>query len=521
MSRGRGTASVVASPVLVGAVTTLIVIVSVFLAYNANKGLPFVPTYDLSARVPNGSNLVPGNEVRVGGFRVGVVDTIKPATQVVGGKTTPVAQVNLKLDKTVEPLPIDSKIIIRSRSALGLKYVQLTPGASKQTFKAGSTIPLANATLPVEFDDFLNTFDDPTRTGSRLALSGYGDAFAGRGADINLALQGLNPFFHVLAPVMRNLSDPRTGLKDFFKNIGAVSAQVAPVARVQAELFTKMADTFAAFNRCPSCLQDTIAKQPPTEDVAIRSLRVQRPFIIDFTDLSRRLIPFANVLPSALPKLNSALAAGTTVLPQTVSLNQRTGEVFQALDDLVKEPSTGLALSDLRDTLGVTKPFINYLAPFQTVCNYTTAWITALGQHQSEGVSNGTAERVLLKDDNRMQNNRMGDAFADRPVDLPKGVDPTTATGPGGALQVFHGGPYFPAIDAQGNADCQNGQFGYIDGPLGKGRYPAHGPVPGDDQNHTKFEQMFAGGSHNVYSDNTPGLAGTTFWGVKNLRDVP
>src|SRR5207245_8204896 len=91
MTRGRGTASVVASPVLVGAVTTLIVIVSVFLAYNANKGLPFVPTYDLSARVPNGSNLVPGNEVRVGGFRVGVVDTIKHAIPTLGGQPEEVA----------------------------------------------------------------------------------------------------------------------------------------------------------------------------------------------------------------------------------------------------------------------------------------------------------------------------------------------------------------------------------------------------------------------------------------------
>jgi len=42
MTRGRGTASIIASPVLVGAVTTLIVLVSVFLAYNANQGLPFI-----------------------------------------------------------------------------------------------------------------------------------------------------------------------------------------------------------------------------------------------------------------------------------------------------------------------------------------------------------------------------------------------------------------------------------------------------------------------------------------------
>ena len=40
------------SPVLVGAVTVLVIIVAVFLAYNANNGLPFVSTYDLKARVP-------------------------------------------------------------------------------------------------------------------------------------------------------------------------------------------------------------------------------------------------------------------------------------------------------------------------------------------------------------------------------------------------------------------------------------------------------------------------------------
>jgi hypothetical protein len=399
--------------------------------------------------------------------------------------------------------------------------VQLTPGTSKQSYEAGATIPLAKATLPVEFDDFLNTFDDPTRAASRVALAGYGDAFAGRGSDINAALHSLNPFFHFLTPVMRNLNDPRTGLKDFFKNIGAVSAQVAPVARVQAELFTKMADTFAAFSRCPSCLQDTIAKNPPTLDVAIRSFRVQRPFLVDFTDLSRRLIPAVDVLPTALPKINSALAVGTRVLPQTVTLNQNTAKVFRALDDLVQEPATGLALGDLRDTLGVTKPLINYAAPYQTVCNYATYFFTGLGQHMSEGVANGTAERVMLKSDNRVQDNRFGNAFNDRPADLPTGVDPTTATGSNGPLQVFHGGPYFPAIDAQGNADCQNGQFGYIDGPLGKGRYPAHGKVAGDNADFTQFSHMFAGGSHNTYADNFPGLSGTTFTGVKNLRDVP
>ena len=74
----RGASSIAANPVLIGAATTLVVIVAVFLAYNANNGLPFVPTYELKADVPSAANLVKGNEVRIGGSRVGVVSTIKP-----------------------------------------------------------------------------------------------------------------------------------------------------------------------------------------------------------------------------------------------------------------------------------------------------------------------------------------------------------------------------------------------------------------------------------------------------------
>ena len=81
MSRRRGGASIAGSPVLIGALTTLVVIVAVFLSYNANSGLPFVPTYDVEAELPNAANLVVGNEVRIGGFRVGAIDEITPVRE--------------------------------------------------------------------------------------------------------------------------------------------------------------------------------------------------------------------------------------------------------------------------------------------------------------------------------------------------------------------------------------------------------------------------------------------------------
>ena len=118
MTRRQGTAALVASPVLVGAVTVLVAIISVLIAVQANQGLPFVPTYDVRAEIPGGSNLVVGNEVRMGGFRVGHIEELKPAVSEQGSQRA-IAVIEMKLDKRVEPLAVDSRIQIRPRSALG------------------------------------------------------------------------------------------------------------------------------------------------------------------------------------------------------------------------------------------------------------------------------------------------------------------------------------------------------------------------------------------------------------------
>ncbi len=525
----KGTASIVASPVLVGAVTVLIVIVAVFLAYNANNGLPFVPTYDVWAQLPSGANLVKGNEVRVGGFRVGVVDKIVPQYDPALHKT--IARIHMKLDKSVQPLAKNTTLIVRQRSALGLKYVQLTPGSSPQTYRAGDTIPLKFAGNPVEIDDVFGTFDKPTREASQGSLQGFGDAFAGRGESLNAAIAALNPFLVHLTPVMRNLADPSTQLNQFFKQIGNASAEVAPVARVNAELFGKLADTFHAIDHNPPALQAAIEKAPSTLDTGIASFKVQQPFLTDFTDLSHRLRPVASSLPHLLPALNTALKYGTPVLPKTVPLNQETGRLFDSLDQLARNPNTFLALRDLTTTVAVGEPLLQFVAPYQTVCNDTTYFFTGLGGHMSEDVKGGTIERVLIRDDNTSnQPGKLGSSDNWRPADVPRNVSPyTTKLAGGDYAEVQHGQPYAPAIDSAGDADCQTGQNGYPNGPLPasgtpeSGRYPpANAPSDWNvNDASNSFYQNEAGGSHNVVAPNTPGLAGPTFTGVPNLKDVP
>ena len=275
----RGAGALAASPTMVGAVTTLIVILAVFLAYNANNGLPFVPTYRLSVEVPNAATLVRSNDVRIGGVRVGFVDSVEPIQDPKTGAVH--AKVDLKLDKNVDPLPKDSTVIVRSRSALGLKYLEIDKGTSNKGYPEGAVLPLKAAhPKPVEIDQVLNTFDEPTRRAIRGNLVGFSDALAGRGPDLNAALGELRPLLDRLEPVARTLAAPSTGLERFVRALSDTAAEVAPVAEIQAQMFVSLDTTFGALaSVARPFIQQTISETPPTLDTLVRTSPPIRTFL--------------------------------------------------------------------------------------------------------------------------------------------------------------------------------------------------------------------------------------------------
>ncbi|MEA2457542.1 MAG: phospholipid/cholesterol/gamma-HCH transport system substrate-binding protein [Thermoleophilaceae bacterium] len=404
------------SPVLVGALTTLVVIVAVFLSYNANKGLPFVPTYDVSAQLPNAAQLVAGNEVRVGGFRVGVVDTITPKRRPDG---TTFAVISMKLQKDLEPLPADSTILVRSRSALGLKYVQITPGSADRGFRAGSTIPLSNATPhPVEIDQVLNTFNLRTRTGARKGLEGFGNGLAGRGQDLNDVIHLLPPLLTNLQPVVNNLSDPRTQLARFFPSLERVARIVAPAAQTQGELFANLDTTFTALaSVARPYIQETISKSPATLDTATANFPEQRAFLRNATAFAAELRPGVRVLPSTLPDLADALEFGRTTLARSPALNARLANSFLAVQRFATDPLVPLGIQRLNDTVVSLDPTLKYLTPAQVVCNYGTLWFRNVSSVLSEGDSNGTWQRFIIIPTPQGPNSESGPSSA--PADGP------------------------------------------------------------------------------------------------------
>jgi virulence factor Mce-like protein len=445
--------SAFANPVLIGAVTVLVALVAVFLAYNANQGLPFVPTRELKVDIANGSELVAGNDVREGGYLVGIISQLKPVTMANGQAG---AQLTLKLDKAYGNVPVDSTISIQPRSVLGLKYLDLHKGVSHRFFADGATLPAKQTNVPVQFDDVFKAFNTPTRNSIQQNLVGFGDTLASRGSALNDTIASLPPLFGYLRPVAQYLSDPSTELTRFFNGLNSFMGAVAPVAQVNAQLFGKMATTFAAIDRNPADLKATIAESPSTEQVSTQSLIAQQPLLVDLTTFGHYMTPATHSLEVALPVLNPALEQGTQVLGRTPALNARLQQTMDALRTLAQAPGTNVALNALVDTVQTLNPMVKYLGPYQTVCDDWNYWWTYLAEHFSETTSFGYAQRALLMQTNSTQPNSLSNQGANAPM------NGGTVDSPQGGNGFAHGQVYGAAVDSQGNADCETGQRGYL-----------------------------------------------------------
>ncbi len=525
---GRSRASsLAASPTMVGAITTLIVIVAVFLAYNANNGLPFVPVYRVSAEMCDAARMAPNNEVRIGGSRAGVIESIEtiPLDQATGCQTaggssaTAAAKLNLKLDQDAKPLPEDSTLRVRYRSSFGLKYLEITRGTSDSELAEGGTLPVEQAEAQTEFDDIANTFDTPTRESSRQVLEGFGSAFAGRGESLNLAIGKLNPLFANLRPVARALSDPSTFLERFFPELADAARLVAPVAFENAELFTQGAIAFGAISSDPEALRDTISEGPPTLETGIRSLPAQVPFLHDFAEFSRLLRPGVRDLRSSLPILNSAISRGAKVLPRTVQMNKDLQAAMVELEELMDagrvapgaqagQTATLTSLQRLGTFLDEAASAGGKIAPAQTVCNFWNYWFQFLPEHFAGQTDFGLAERLigpgvpnLSTPDHFPRNHalvysgsQMDGRFSEfydppprvhPPAGPPRGGEPAPGrfdpllpdnamTSPAAVpadpadereMPILHGNPYGPT-GTDGAPNCQSGQVGNAMGRL-------------------------------------------------------
>ena len=387
------------NPILIGALTVLATIVAVTLAYQANNGLPFVPKYTLYLQIRNASEVTRNAEVHMGGALVGTVTKVVPVRDSSG---QPIALMTLKLNKDVQPLPVDSTFDVRLKGAIGLKYIDLTKGTSTQTYRDGATVPLSQSRSEVDLDQVLSMFDPPTRKGIQQSTIGFSDALAGRGADINNAIGAFVPLLRDLGPVARNLSSSQTDLGGFFRGLEAFSSALVPVAQQQADLYVNLDTTFRAIAPVAvPFLRDWISETPPTFGAVINDSPNLQSFLLNTAGLFSELRPGFATLNQSAPVLADAFAIGRRNLPLTKQLDAQLLSFSQALQSYSQNPAVSGGLDRLTLTAQSLRSPLSFLTPVQSTCNYVSLFLRNTGSLLQERFGNGTALRfnVVVIDD--------------------------------------------------------------------------------------------------------------------------
>lgn len=390
MSRRRG--SLAGSPLLIGAVTTLIAVIAVYISYNANHGLPFTPTYDIRVQLPNAANLFPGNDVRIGGTRVGIVEKLVPEEQKDGRV---VVYAYLKLEKKVQPLPADTTATVPSISSIGLKYLGLERGISSRTIPPGGEIPISQTHEQVDIGEFFDMWNKPTRLASQSNLDEFGAGLAGRGVEINEALGLLKPIVHRLTPVLHNLNSPQTDLANFFPALDRAAKEVAPVGAQQGQLYADLDKLFGAWAGVSHSLEEAIVHGPSSLKTGTESLPYQAKFIDQGTEFMRLLRPSAAALKVVAPPLGHAVKVGAVNLNAAVSLNSELAEAAKAVQKFAEEPIVSAALEDATQFATLGGPVVKGVAAEQEKCNYVTLTFRNAASLLSESIGVGTVARVL------------------------------------------------------------------------------------------------------------------------------
>jgi virulence factor Mce-like protein len=141
------------------------------------------PQHTFTITFPTAAGLVSGSDVLEAGSKVGTIEEIHPLQ---GDR----ASVVVAIEDDHWPLHQGLTADIRPKSLLGEKYVDLHDGSAKNpVYDVKMALNAPGDSVPVELDQFVNSLDSTTRSALRVLLNDLGAGVAGRGVDLNQAIQ--------------------------------------------------------------------------------------------------------------------------------------------------------------------------------------------------------------------------------------------------------------------------------------------------------------------------------------------
>lgn len=267
-----------------------------------------------TAYFPNTNGLYTGDEVRILGVAVGVVEQIEPQPNA--------TKVTFSVDSRY-PIPADAKAAILSPTLVSARAIQLVPAyAGGPKLAAGGTIPEERTAVPVEWDDFraqLEKLTESLQPSTPGGPSAVGEFVTTAAANLRGNGETAHDTIVKLSQAVSALGDHSTDIFGTVKNLQLLVSALSSSSDLLASFNANLADVSMVLSNSPN----EVANATKGLDGAVNELRG---FLADNREGIGTTIDRLNAVTTAL---NDSRADVKQVLHITPTVFQNFTNIYQ------------------------------------------------------------------------------------------------------------------------------------------------------------------------------------------------
>jgi phospholipid/cholesterol/gamma-HCH transport system substrate-binding protein len=342
-------------------------------------------------RFENAGQLVRGDDVQIGGRRVGSVNdiTLTDDNQ---------AEIDITVQNAYAPLHQGTTALIRATSLSGIanRYVALTPGPnSNRELPEGAQLGTDETTSIVDLDQLFDTLDPKTRASLQGFIQGSAQWYDNRGRQANAATKYFNPAISSTDALVNELVANQQTLTAFLRNSSKTVGAIAERRDDLANLVSNANATATAIGDENVSLDQGLAVLPRTLRKANSTFVNLRATLDDLDVLVAASKPATKDLARFLRELRPLVHDAGPTISDLRTLVHRGGS-GNDLTDLVQKapaleraakPAFANSIQALQKSTPVLKTFRPYTPDF-------IGWVRDFGQGASNYDANGHFARI-------------------------------------------------------------------------------------------------------------------------------
>ncbi|HYJ22859.1 MAG TPA: MCE family protein [Solirubrobacterales bacterium] len=279
--------------VIAALAVAVIVLAIVFFTGNGGHKYTFV--------FQNAAQLVPDNQVLIGGSPVGSVESIELSDD-------NLAEVHVEVEQELHE---GTTAVVRATSLSGVAnhYVSVSPGPnSSPALDEGAEVGLESTTTPIDIDQLFNTFPPSVREGLSNFIKGNSSIYAGRGEDANEAFKYFGPALNRTDAFLKELNADQRLLAQFVASSAKLSTTIAGRGEQLSSAISNADTAFSAIATQNLALDQTLRRLPPVMRQANTTFVNLRAALDDLDPLVNTAKPATKNLAPFLAELRPVLS---------------------------------------------------------------------------------------------------------------------------------------------------------------------------------------------------------------------